>query len=137
MKPEERNKLKRKEIQGRLALAREYLKIGKILFKENRLRGAIDTTHNAAELAAKGLILLKLDDVPSRHRSIVQKFSELYVKDGPLKREFGRQLNVSLDYRNLARYEPTAKITKKMHESVSFIAEELISFLEKELKKQK
>jgi len=134
MRPEEREILKRQEIQGRLSLAREYFEVGKILFKGSRLRGAIDTTHNAAELATKGLILLKLDDVPSRHRGIVQKFSELYIKDGPLEREFGRQLNASLDYRNLARYEPTAKITKKMYESVSFIAKQLISFLEKEIK---
>lgn len=125
--------LKLKEIEGKLQLAKTNLEMSKMLLERGFIRGAVDLGYNAAELCARALILLKQDDLPSRHRGIVQKFSEFYIKDGPLDKETGRQLNKGLDYRNSARYIPTAKVTKNQALHNTDLAEKLIGFLEKGL----
>jgi len=126
--------LKLDEIKSRLSLAKLNLKMSNsLLGQKDYVRGVVDLAYNAVELCAKGLILLKQDDLPSRHRGIVQRFSELYVKEGPLKKEIGRRMNKGLDYRNNARYVPTAEITKKHAQHNINLAKELIAFLQKEL----
>lgn len=125
--------LKLEEIKGKLQLAKTNLEMSKLLLKQGFVRGAVDLGYNAAELCARALILLKQDDLPSRHRGIVQKFSELYIKNGPLDKEAGRQLNKGLDYRNSARYAPEAEITKEQAFHNADLAEKLIEFLGKGL----
>ncbi|MGC8945018.1 MAG: nucleotidyltransferase domain-containing protein, partial [Anaerolineae bacterium] len=56
--------MKRMMMEGLARLAEEYLESAREVLERGRLRLAIDAGYNAAELAAKALILMKQDDVP-------------------------------------------------------------------------
>jgi uncharacterized protein (UPF0332 family)/predicted nucleotidyltransferase len=112
-------------------LAEEYLDSSINALQHGYLRLAIDAAYNSAELAVKGLILLKIDDLPSSHGGIVGKFGELYIKKGLLDKKLGRELNLSLGLRNTARYKFTGKITKEDAELTIELARSLIEHLTK------
>lgn len=100
----EEQELKRKEAQNYLYLSLEYLKGSKSNSEGGHFRIAVDTAYNACELAIKGLVLLRLPDIPGSHGGIVKKFGELFVKSGEVPKELGRQMNLALEKRNNARY---------------------------------
>ena len=85
--------MKTEESRGYLALAVHYLGVWERLFKDNEYRVSSDVAYNSAELAAKGLLLFNMDELPTSHRGIVNKFGELYVKSGEVDLELGRRLN--------------------------------------------
>ena len=127
--------LKLLEAKSYLALAKIYLDIAiGIPVKGQKRRGVVDEAYNAAELGAKGLLVLKLDFLPGTHGGVVNKLGEIYVKTGILNKETGRNLRRGLNFRNQARYERKAKITDKMCSEVLNLAKQLIKFLEKETK---
>lgn len=126
--------LKIQEAQERLDLAKQNLQAAENLLENGFLRVATDIGYNAAELCARALILLKQDEIPTRHGGIVQKFSELYIKDGFLDKDLGRKINKGLDYRGDARYKPKAVISEFHAQHNLTLAQSLIEFLEKELK---
>lgn len=130
---DKKTQLKLKEARGKLALAKINLDAANKMLESDIARVSTDVAYNAAELCARALILLKLDYIPSRHGSIVEKFGELYVKDGPLTKEVGRALNKGLDYRGDARYKPEATISKTHAPHNIKLTEKLIEFLEKQL----
>jgi uncharacterized protein (UPF0332 family)/predicted nucleotidyltransferase len=105
--------MRKGEARGYSTLAEHYLEVGERLFGDGEYRVCSDVAYNSAELAAKGLLLLKIDELPSSHRGVVNKFGELYVKSGEVNRELGRKLNDGIRVRNKARYESHAEITEK------------------------
>lgn len=108
-----KQQIKKEEIKDRLELAQKFYQAALSWKDKNQYqRMVIDLAYNGAELAAKGLILLKSDTLPSRHGGIVRRFSELYIKTEIMEKETGKNLHYSLDLRNKARYVPKAKITK-------------------------
>jgi uncharacterized protein (UPF0332 family)/predicted nucleotidyltransferase len=125
--------LKRREVEGRLQLARIYLAGAQRALSAGDLRIAIDAAYNAAELCVKGLLLLKLDDLPGSHGGLVGKFGEVYVKTGLLPRALGQRLHRGLEARARARYEYASKITEEMAEEVIRLAQELLTHLEQAL----
>lgn len=129
----EEQELKRKEAQNYLYLSLEYLKGSKSNSEKGYFRIAVDTAYNACELAIKGLLLLRLPDIPGSHGGIVQKFGELFVKTGEVPKEFGRNIGLALEKRNNARYEPHAQITKEDAEGIIDLGERLQKILEKNL----
>ena len=128
----------------KLALAKNDLALAKIYYlaakknfeKKISFRLTVDAGYNAAELAIKGLLALRVDFLPATHSGTVQKFSEIYIKTGVLEKDIGRGARRGLSLRNKARYEKTAKITKENCLPILSLAEELISLLQKEIKKQ-
>ena len=74
------HEMKTEEASGYSALAVHYLEIGERLFKDDEYRVSSDVAYNSAELATKGLLLFKMDELPTSHRGIVNKFGELSVK---------------------------------------------------------
>ena len=102
---------------------------GSVSKEESRPESDIDAAYNAAELCVKGLLLLRLDDIPGSHGGLVGKFGELYVQTGELPRELGRRLNKGLDARAAARYDYAAQITEEMARDVLQLARELIGHL--------
>jgi len=125
--PEE--EIKRAAIRDLAALAREYLDASGEALARGRHRLAMDGSYNAAELAAKALILLKVDDLPGSHGGIVQVFGSLYVQSGEAERELGRQLNTALRLRNAARYRYDATVGREDVESVLELARRLLELL--------
>lgn len=118
-----------------LSLAKSYyLAAKKNLEEKISLRLAVDAGYNAAELAIKGLLALKIDFLPATHTGTVQKFSEIYIKSGVLEKDIGRGARKGLSLRNKARYEKTAKISKENCLLVLNLAKDLIKILEKEIK---
>jgi len=125
--------LKIKEAQNYLYLSSEYLEGAKFNSEKSHFRIAVDTGYNACELAIKGLLLLTLPDISGPHGGIVKKFGELFVKSGEVPKELGRQINLALEKRNNARYEPHAQITKEHAEEIIDLGERLQKVLEKKL----
>lgn len=122
----EKDQLKRSAAENLLSLSEEYLESAREVLVNNRIRLAVDAAYNAAELAAKALILLKQDDVPGSHGGVVALFGQLYVKENVIERELGRNLNMSLRLRNEARYKPGAVLSREDAESVLKTAERLM-----------
>ena len=128
------DEMRRGEAEGYLSLARHYLEAAQRIFRDRDWRVLSDIAYNSAELAVKGLLLLKLDELPTSHRGIVSKFGELYVKGGEVEKELGRRLNDGLRLRNKARYEPHTEINEKDAEGLIKLATSLIEELERRLK---
>lgn len=132
MKEEE---IARKEAQDYLHLAEDYLSQAQNSISRDDLRLGIDGAYNACELAIKGLLLLRLGEIPKTHGGIVQKFAESYVKEGPLPKETGREIRLGLDLRNRARYDPLARIVSEDAMKLAVLASFLINTLDGELNK--
>lgn len=115
-------KLKLEEAKNYLLLADDYLQGARESLKSNRPRIAIDTGYNAAELCAKALLLLELDEIPSSHGGVVGEFSKFYIKTEKLPKEIGRGMNKALDLTNKARYVYNAEITHHDAQEVLLLA---------------
>ncbi|MDH7487003.1 MAG: HEPN domain-containing protein [Anaerolineae bacterium] len=127
-------RLRREESQGYLELAEEYVQSARHSLEHGDYRLATDGAYNAAELCAKGFLVLELEDVPSSHGGIVGKFGELYVRTGILPRELGRGLNQGLWLRNQARYERHARIGLEEAREMLDLADRFIVALTEALK---
>lgn len=119
-----------------LDLAKEYLRGAEKFAQDTKFfRGVVDIAYNSAELAAKGLLSLRMDSLPSTHSGIVRKFSEIYIKSGLVDRGYGKKINRGLEWRNKARYDKEADITKEKSDQSIKLAKELISLLEDQIGK--
>ena len=116
-----------------LSLAQEYYDSAKDAIERGHFRLGLDGAYNSAELAVKGLLVLKIADIPGSHGGIAQNFGELYVKSGGIGREVGRKLNRSLDLRNAARYKFSAIVKKENSELVLGLTRDLLLFLEERM----
>jgi uncharacterized protein (UPF0332 family) len=125
--------LRIKEAEGYIILAEEYITSAKSLSSS---RAVIDLAYNAAELCARGFLVITGSDIPSSHSGIVRKFSELYIKKDLLPKEIGRDLNKGLELRNKARYEPHVELSKEGAERMVKLAESMLSLLSSQLSKQ-
>ena len=127
------HEMKKEEARGYLALAVHYIEVGESLFNENEYRVSSDVAYNSTELAAKGLLLFKMDELPTSHRGIVNKFGELYVKSGEVDRKLGRKLNDGIRVRNKARYDSHADIGEKEAWQIIELARGIIDQLNEKL----
>jgi len=116
-----------RELKG---LAEEDLESAEEVLDRGRLRLAIDAAYNACELAAKGLILLKQDDLPGSHGGVVSSFGQLYVKTGEVEKQIGRDLNMALKLRNEARYKPGALLRRENAVELLSLARRLLELIE-------
>jgi predicted nucleotidyltransferase/uncharacterized protein (UPF0332 family) len=96
-------------------LALDYIKSAEITRASGQIRAAIDTAYNAAELAAKGFLVLEIEAMPTRHGKVIGSFSDIFImKKQLIPPEWGRALNVLLDRRHKARYVWEAELTDDM-----------------------
>jgi len=118
-----------------LSLAQEFFDSARDAIRRGHYRLGLDGAYNAAELAVKGFLVLKLSDLPGSHGGVAQRFGELYIKSGTVERQIGRRLNRCLEMRNAARYKFTTKISKEDTALVLSLAQDLINLLEEKLSK--
>ncbi len=123
--------LKRREASGLWNLAKIYLDGARRALDAGDLRIAVDAAYNAAELCVKGLLLLKVDDIPGSRGGLVGKFGELYIQTGELPRDLGRRLNRGLEVRANARYNYAAHISEEIAQDVAKLAQELLEYLDR------
>ena len=116
-----------------LSLAQEYYDAAEDTLQRGHYRLALDGAYNAAELAVKGFLVLKISDLPGSHGGLSQRFGELYIKPGSIDRTVGRRLNRSLELRNAARYKFTATVSREDADSVLALAKDLINLLEEKI----
>ncbi len=124
--------LRREEVEGLYELSAEYLEGARELEQSRRCRLATDAAYNAAELAVKGLVFLKSDQLPRTHSGVVNRFGELYIKSKILPVDLSRRLRRGLRYRNLARYEHSATIGAEEARQTIQLADELLTALKTE-----
>jgi uncharacterized protein (UPF0332 family)/predicted nucleotidyltransferase len=127
------SELRHREAQGWWALAADYLRQAQGAGQDGSFRLAVDGAYNAAELALKGLLILRLERLPTSHGGLVQIFSREYIVTGEVDRSLGRQLSVALELRSKARYSPEAEITAEHLAQVTTLAQELVDLLERTL----
>jgi uncharacterized protein (UPF0332 family)/predicted nucleotidyltransferase len=125
--------LKDRETRDYLILSQEYLEMAETSLSNGKYRVAVDTAYNAAESCARGLLLLELPELPRSHGGLLNKFSELYVKNGPLSRRIGSDLNVMLRLRSTARYDAHGLIDKQNAQDAIELARTLMEALEARL----
>jgi uncharacterized protein (UPF0332 family)/predicted nucleotidyltransferase len=130
MKEEE---IRKASSKGLKALAEEYLDSAINAKEQGLVRLSIDGAYNSAELAAKGLILLKTDDLPGSHGGTIGRFGELYIKQGLVEVSIGRRLNKALELRNFARYKFAVRLSLEDADSVIKLASSMIEVLTNEL----
>lgn len=128
--------LKKEEMKGYLELTIEYIEIAELRSSKS-YRGMIDAAYNAAELCVKGLLLAKMDDIPSTHRGVVDKIGEVYIKHGLISKDIGKTIRKTLEYRNNARYEWHAIINREMADETLSLAKQLSTILESTIKQIK
>lgn len=129
------NTMRRQEALDLLALAQGYLEMAHALKgKRGYIRGVIDMAYNAAELSAKGLLLLREGEWPKTHSGVVQQFSRAFIVNEPIVEPgVGRAFRQALDWRNRARYDPHATLTEADAEDVIGVAEKLANLLQQEV----
>jgi len=124
------NEFRDKELKDHLLVAQEYLEAAKISLADGKYRVAIDTAYNAAELCTRGLLLLKLPEIPGSHGGLIARFGEIYIVSGLMPKKTGRDLNVMMELRNKARYDTHSLIGEKEARSAIELAETLMKALE-------
>jgi uncharacterized protein (UPF0332 family) len=129
------NTMRRQEALDLLALAQGYLEMAHALKgKRGYIRGVIDMAYNAAELSAKGLLLLREGEWPKTHSGVVQQFSRAFIVNEPIVEPgVGRAFRQALDWRNRARYDPHATLTEADAEDAINVAEQLANLLQREV----
>lgn len=120
-------------IKDLIGLSEEYLQSSQEVLNLDRIRLSVDAADNAAELAAKGLILLKQDDLPGSQGGIVSILGNLYIKSNEIKKEIGRKFNQALQLRNAARYKPNANLKPEDAQDVIELAKTLIELLKSKI----
>lgn len=125
----EEDVLRRKEAAGYLTLAEYYLEGATRNLKAGDYRITVDTGYNAAELAVKGLLILRTGELPGSHGGLVQMFGKHYALQDPELKTAGRRLHLALEKRNKARYDVHAEITREDALNVLEVAETLVSRL--------
>ena len=118
-------------------LADEYYESAKEVLSRKRIRLAIDAAYNAAELSAKGLILLKQDDIPGSHGGIVSVFGKLYIATNEIDKEIGQNLNRALKLKNEARYKPNALLTEENAREILNLTKELLNIVDEKINRKK
>ncbi|MGB9775919.1 MAG: HEPN domain-containing protein [Anaerolineae bacterium] len=129
------NTMRRQEALDLLALAQRYLEMARALRgRREYIRGVIDLAYNAAELSAKGLLLLREGEWPKTHSGVVQQFSRAFIVAEPVVEPgVGRAFHQALDWRNRARYDPHATLTEADADDVIGAAEKLVDLLQREV----
>lgn len=129
------NTMRRQEALDLLALAQGYLEMARALKgRREYIRGVIDMAYNAAELSAKGLLLLREGEWPKTHSGVVQQFSRAFIVNEPVVEPgVGRAFRQALDWRNRARYDPHATLTEADADDVLSVAEKLSDILQREV----
>lgn len=126
MNPKE---LKINEAESYLQLSKYYLETAEETLKLERFRAAVDLGYNAAELCMKALLLFELDDLPTSHGGIVNRFGDLQVKTGVVEKEIAKAVNVGLQKRNDARYKFGSEVLKEDADSIIETARKLQAIL--------
>jgi predicted nucleotidyltransferase/uncharacterized protein (UPF0332 family) len=128
------NALRYQEALGWLELARDYLEQAESAGQRGHHRLAVDGAYNAAELAVKGALVLKIKDLPTTRGGLVQIFGREYVAKDLADRRYSTRLGRALELRNKARYARAADITDEHVRYVADLARDLMSFLSDQLK---
>ena len=122
------------DFQEYIELDREYLGYASDAAAEGKVRLAIDTAYNAAELLVKALIISKKASLASSHGGVVGQFGQLFVVPGEVSAEVGRNLHRALNLRAQARYRPKAHLTEEDAQAVLSLAQTLLKFAEEYFK---
>jgi uncharacterized protein (UPF0332 family) len=123
--------LRAAEARAYLNLSRDYLAAARRSAAAGDFRLAVDGAYNAAELAAKGLLVLRIDALPKTHGGIAVRFGEVYVLGGELPGEVGRAFHRALEVRNHGRYDWHAEIDAAAASAVAALADRLAGALER------
>jgi uncharacterized protein (UPF0332 family)/predicted nucleotidyltransferase len=134
MNPKE---LKINEAEGYYRLSKYYLETAEETLKLERFRAAVDLGYNAAELCMKALLLFELNDLPTSHGGIVNRFGDLLVKTGVVEKEIAKAVSAGLQKRNDARYKFGSEVLKKDADSIIEAAGKLQTILVSKIKELK
>ena len=123
-----------KEIESLIERARKYLKSAKILLKEEDYESSVSRTYYAMFHSVQALLLTKNLSF-STHKGVISAFGEHFVKTGIFPRELGRELNRSLEKRQISDYAYNFVISRdeaeEMLENGTKFVERIVQYLKK------
>jgi uncharacterized protein (UPF0332 family) len=130
----EKELARKREVEDVLELAKNYLRMARSLSGPDDVRGAIDLAYNAAELCARGLLMLREDSIPKTHSGILRQLGKILIKsESRIAPDVGRMLNKFLHRRSEARYDPHVVLPGNDAQQIILLAERMIQSLEMEL----
>ena len=100
------------EIKALIKLGEENLKLAKMEFEQDFIRGAISKAYYVFLDIARAALLSK-GVIARTHGGSVAKFGEIFVKSGQISKDYGRWFNRALRSRQEADYEPLKSFTNE------------------------
>jgi uncharacterized protein (UPF0332 family) len=121
-------------IEARMVLAREKLKVARVLFESGHYNDTVSKAYYAMFYASKAL-LLALGEDPHKHQGVVSMFGKKIAKVGLTHPRYGRTLAVAQQLREEADYRDDYKATRADSEDAIRDAEDFVNEAQETLKK--
>lgn len=121
------------EIRALLNLAEENLRLAKLEFQENFIRGTISKAYYVFLDMARAALLSK-SLITKTHSSAITKFGEEFIKTGLLPKEYGRWFNRALRARQEADYEALKSFTVEEAQEIIVQAEKFFTAVKEIIK---
>ncbi|MCI0476823.1 MAG: HEPN domain-containing protein, partial [Anaerolineales bacterium] len=119
---------------ARMALARDKLKVARVLFESEHYSDAVSKAYYAMFYASKAL-LFALGEDPHKHQGVVSMFGKKIVKVGLTHPRYGRTLAIAQQLREEADYSDEYRATRENAEDAIRDAEDFVNEAQETLKK--
>lgn len=101
------------------------LEAAELLFNQGFYEDSISRAYYSMFYGARTLLLTKNVTVKT-HRGLISKFGEKFIENGPIEREFGRNLRIAEELREESEYSISREISAKEAKLVLIDAKEFL-----------
>ncbi len=119
-------------VKEEIKLAFEMFSDAQLMYREKRMKSAVNRLYYAMFHATKAILLLYGTDCQS-HAGALSRFGEIIIRKGLLDEKFAKSLHRAYRLREKSDYSPTFKIefkeVKKMMEEAEEFINTIIKFL--------
>jgi len=113
-------------IEYRRQASEENLTAAKFMIEQNKLKIALRDLYYAAFQMVLALFLTQSLQAKT-HRNVIQLFGKNFIQTGIFEPQYGRLINVLMDFRNKADYAEYMDITQEVLQNLLTETEEFLS----------
>ncbi len=125
-----------KKVKSLIKRAEKYLRSAEILIREEDYESSVSRTYYAMFYSAQAMLLTKNLSFSS-HKGVIFAFRERFVKTDIFPKEMRRELNRTLEKRQLGDYEYTFVISKTEAEEMLKSGKKFVEKIVQHLKEKK